>query len=87
MAGGQLTDVGLSRRNELIAKFIIHSLRQIVMLECIHDELVDFKNDRAFTPIKEEGQILEEARQEMSADSEEIDQGSEEIGDSGRARK
>ncbi|MDP9105424.1 MAG: hypothetical protein M3N49_05780 [Candidatus Eremiobacteraeota bacterium] len=42
-----------------MAKFIIHSLRQLVMLEVLHDEFVDFRNDRAFTPLPHEERLVE----------------------------
>jgi hypothetical protein len=78
--------VGIARKNELMAKFIIHSLRQLVMLECLHDEEVNFYVDRAFTPLPEEGKILEDAREEMMADGlgdvsdqDELHQGEDEI--------
>jgi hypothetical protein len=64
----QLMTIGISRRNEMMGKFIIHSLRQLVLLECVHDETVDFRNDRAFTRLPEEGILLEAGREEMAED-------------------
>jgi hypothetical protein len=37
-------------------------------LECVHDETVDFRNDRAFTRLPEEGILLEAGREEMAED-------------------
>ena len=49
----------------MYAKFIIHSLRQTVMLECMRDEKVHFAADRAFQPFKDAEKILDEARQNL----------------------
>ncbi len=39
-----------------------------MLLECIHDEMADFRNDRAFTRLPEEGILLEAGREEMAED-------------------
>jgi hypothetical protein len=61
----QLVQIDISRRNEVLAKFIIHSLRKLVLLECMHDDIADFTGVRAFQPLPREDVLLEEARGEM----------------------
>ena len=51
--------------NEMYAKFIIHNLRQIVMLECLLDDQVHFASDRAFQPFDDAEKLLEEARHHL----------------------
>ena len=63
----QLLNIGSSRMNEMYAKFIIHNLRQIVMLECMRDEKVHFAADRAFQPFEDADSILDEARKNIEA--------------------
>ncbi len=35
------------------------------MLECVHEEDVNFYADRAFEPLREEARIVEETREEI----------------------
>jgi hypothetical protein len=61
----ELLRIGISRRLEARAKFIIHSMRQLVLLECMHDERVHFPTNRPFQPLKNEETMLGYAREEM----------------------
>jgi len=64
-ADDKLLNIGPSRMNEMYAKFIIHNLRQIVMLECMLDDQVHFASDRAFQPFDDAEKLLEEARHHL----------------------
>jgi len=60
--------VDVARYNEVLAKYIIHNLRQTVMLEHLHDERVDYAADLAFTPLPEEWKRIVEIREETELD-------------------
>lgn len=64
-ADDKLLNIGPSRINEMYAKFIIHNLRQIVMLECMLGDQVHFASDRAFRPFYDAEKLLEEARHHL----------------------
>jgi len=80
----QLLTVGVSRLNEIIGKFIIHGLRQLVMLEILHEETVNFRNDRAFKPIPHEYRLvtaMQDSLREEDAGDDLLDD--EEVGEGG----
>ena len=43
--------IGVARENEMLAKFIIHNLRSIVVLEEFHNMQMNFAADRTFEPL------------------------------------
>jgi len=72
MSDADLFRIGISRRLEARAKFIIHSLRQLVLLECMHDDFVNFRSDRAFRKIDDEADMLANAREGMREDDDDV---------------
>lgn len=49
--GGTPDWIGLGRENELLARFVVWNLRVLVLLEKLHDQVVDFALETRFRPI------------------------------------
>ena len=65
------TQINTSRLNEVLAKFIVHNLRQTVMLEHLYGVKMNYAADTAFHPFQNELEKIQEIREEFERDERE----------------